>query len=51
MRRGLRSLRDEDEFRAAEAELAQLRAESLLPGSEFDRWYFDEAGLVVYQNS
>lgn len=47
MRRGLRSLRDEDEFRAAEAELAQLRAESLLPGSEFDLWYFDEAGFTL----
>lgn len=47
MRRSLRSLRDEDEFRAAQAELAQLRAESLLPRSEFDLWYFDEAGFTL----
>src|SRR5215510_4089636 len=31
MRRSLRFYRDEDEFRATQAELAQLRAESLLP--------------------
>jgi transposase len=56
MRRSLRFFRDEDEFRAAEAELAQLRAESLLPKSEreqevsfpvFDLWYFDEAGFTL----
>lgn len=47
MRRGLRSFRDEDEFRAAQAELARLRVESLLPGSEFDLWYFDEAGFTL----
>jgi len=47
MRRSQRSLRDEEEFRAAQAELAQLRAESLLPGSEFDLWYFDEAGFTL----
>src|SRR5215831_1169100 len=44
MRRSLRFDRDEDEFRAAPAELARRRAESLLPSSEFDRWSFDEAG-------
>jgi transposase len=47
LRRSQRSLRDEEEFRAAQAELAQLRAESLLPGSEFDLWYFDEAGFTL----
>jgi transposase len=47
MRRGLRFFRDEDEFRAAQAELAHLRAESLLPASEFDLWYFDEAGFTL----
>jgi transposase len=47
MRRSLRSLRDEAEFRAAEAELAHLRAESLRPKSEFDLWYFDEAGFTL----
>jgi transposase len=47
MRRSLRSFRDEGEFRAAQAELAQLRAESLLPTSEFDLWYFDETGFTL----
>ena len=47
MRWGLRSLRDEEEFRAAEAELAQLRAEALLPDRDFDLWYFDEAGFTL----
>src|SRR5262245_60367413 len=47
MRRSLRFYRDEDEFRATQAELAQLRAESLLPLSEFDLWYFDEAGFTL----
>src|SRR5262245_60906560 len=47
MRRSLRFFRDEDEFHAAQAELAQLRVESLLPKSEFDNWYFDEAGFTL----
>jgi len=47
LRRSQRSLRDAEEFRAAQAELAQLRAASLLPGSEFDLWYFDEAGFTL----
>jgi hypothetical protein len=47
MRRSLRFFRDEDEFRAAQAELAQLRVESLLPTSGFDLWYFDEAGFTL----
>src|SRR5215470_1533183 len=47
MRRSLRFYRDEVEFRAAQAELARLRAASLLPASEFDLWYFDEAGFTL----
>ncbi len=47
MRRSLRFFRDEDEFRRAQAELARLRVESLLPASEFDLWYFDEAGFTL----
>ena len=47
MRRSSRSFRDEKEFRAAQVELARLRADSLLPGSEFDLWYFDEAGFTL----
>ncbi len=47
MRRSLRSLRDEDEFRMAEAELAQLRADSLMAQSGFDLWYYDEAGFTL----
>lgn len=41
LRRSLRSLRDEAEFRAAHAELATLRAQ---PTRQFDLWYCDEAG-------
>ena len=47
MRRSLRSLRDEEEFRAAQVELAGLRADSMMPGSDFDVWYFDEAGFTL----
>jgi len=47
MRRSLRPLRDEKEFRAAQSELAALRADSLAPGSDFDLWYFDEAGFTL----
>ena len=47
LRRSLRSLRDEAEFRAAHAELAALRAEALKPARQFDLWYFDEAGFTL----
>jgi transposase len=47
VRRSLRDLRDEDAFRAAQAELAQLRAEALAPCSPFDLWYYDEAGFTL----
>jgi transposase len=47
LRRSLRSLRDEAEFRAAHAELVALRAEALEPTRQFDLWYFDEAGFTL----
>jgi transposase len=47
MRRSLKSLRNEEEFRAAQAELATLRTEALDPAREFDRFYFDEAGFTL----
>src|ERR1044071_2464312 len=47
MRRSTRTLRDETEFRAAEAELARLRATVLGGQSAFDLWYYDEAGFTL----
>jgi transposase len=47
LRRSTRALRDETEFRAAEAELAQLRATALGSKSPFDLWYYDEAGFTL----
>ncbi len=47
LRRSLRSLRDEAEFRRAAAELAQLRAQSLRVDRAFDLWYYDEAGFTL----
>lgn len=47
MRRSLRALRDEAEFRVAEQQLARLRADALAPGSDFDLWYYDEAGFTL----
>jgi transposase len=47
MRRSLKSLRNEEEFRAAQAELATLRTEALDPTREFDLFYFDEAGFTL----
>lgn len=47
MRRSSHSFRDEEGFRAAQVELAGLRADSLMPGSDFDLWYFDEAGFTL----
>jgi transposase len=46
-RRRVRSLRNEVEFRAAEAELARLRTESHLGKRDFDLWYYDEAGFTL----
>jgi transposase len=47
MRRSTRARRDEAEFRAAEAELAQLRAAVLEETSALDLWYYDEAGFTL----
>jgi transposase len=47
MRRSSRARRDEGEFRAAEAELAALRARVLAGTSVFDLWYYDEAGFTL----
>jgi transposase len=47
LRRSLRSLRDEGEFRAAQAELAALRARAQEPARQSDLWYFDEAGFTL----
>jgi transposase len=47
LRRSARTWRDETEFRAAEAELAQLRATALGGRSAFDLWYYDEAGFTL----
>jgi transposase len=47
MRRSTRARRDEAEFRAAEAELAHLRASVLEGTSAFDLWYYDEAGFTL----
>jgi transposase len=47
LRRSSRAWRDEGEFRAAAAELVQLRADSLRGASAFDLWYYDEAGFTL----
>jgi transposase len=47
MRRSSRARRDDAEFRAAEAERAQLRAQVLEGRSAFDLWYYDEAGFTL----
>jgi transposase len=47
MRRSTRARRDEGEFRAAAAELAQLRASVFEGTSVFDLWYYDEAGFTL----
>lgn len=47
MRRSTRARREEGEFRAAEAELAHLRATVLERTSAFDLWYYDEAGFTL----
>lgn len=47
MRRSSRRQRDEAEFRAAEAELAHVRASVLAGMSAFDLWYYDEAGFTL----
>jgi len=47
MRRSSRVWRDEGEFRAAEAELAHVRASVLRGTSACDLWYYDEAGFTL----
>ena len=47
MRRSTRARRGEAEFRAAQAELAQVRARVLAGTSAFDLWYYDEAGFTL----
>jgi transposase len=47
MRRSTRARRDEAEFRAAEAELAAMRARVLAGTSAVDLWYYDEAGFTL----
>lgn len=47
MRRSLRGVRDEAEFRAAQVELADWRAKAIAPDREFDLWYFDQAGFTL----
>ena len=47
MRRRTRAWREETEFRAAEAELAHLRATALGSKGPFDLWYYDEAGFPL----
>jgi transposase len=46
-RRSTRAKRDEAEFRAAEAELAHLRATALRDKRPCDLWYYDEAGFTL----
>ena len=47
MRRSLRHQRDETEFRAAQATLKKLRAQSQRNNCRFEIWYFDEAGFAL----
>lgn len=47
VRRSLRRQRDEAEFRAKQAELAELREQLRGGGCEFEVWYYDEAGFSL----
>ena len=47
VRRSLRSKREEELFRAAQAELNELRSALRLGGGGFEVWYFDEAGFSL----
>lgn len=47
MRRSLRSKRDEELFRMAQGELNELREQLRGGVSEFEVWYFDEAGFAL----
>jgi transposase len=48
LRRSVRAWRDEAEFRAAEAELAQLRAHALGSKRPCELWSYDEAGFTLH---
>ncbi len=47
MRRVRKKKREEDLFRAAQAELNELRGRLQGGASEFELWYFDEAGFSL----
>jgi hypothetical protein len=47
VRRSLKKKREEDLFRAAQAELNELRGRLQGGASEFELWYFDEAGFSL----
>ena len=47
MRRSLRQKREEELFRVAQSELAEIRAQLRAGVSEFEWWYFDEAGFSL----
>lgn len=47
MRRSVRSKRDAEQFRAAQAELQSLREQLHRGNCEFELWYFDEAGFTL----
>lgn len=47
MRRGLRKKREEELFRAAQGTLSELRERLKRGASEFELWYFDEAGFSL----
>lgn len=47
LRRGLKGRRDEQLFRVGQAELGQMRSRLKSGTSEFELWYFDEAGFSL----
>jgi len=47
VRRSLRQKREEELFRVAQSELAEIRAQLRAGVSEFEWWYFDEAGFSL----
>ena len=47
IRRSLRTLRDEKQFRAAQKFLRKLRKEAAAQGADFDLIYFDESGFTL----
>ena len=47
VRRSLKDQRDEEQFRAAQGELKELREQLRFGKGEFEVWYFDEAGFSL----